>query len=249
MFGTGFDFNRFVINQKKHTMKRLFLILTVVAAMSLQAQEQKMQPQISVSGEGQVKVIPDEAVLSIAVETKGEASARVKKDNDMVIDKVLKYLKTTKINQKDIKSERVSLYPQYDYTKKKNYYMASQTINITLRDLSQYEVIMDELVKLGVNRVNGVTFQSSEIEKLRSEARVLAIKDAQKKASDYAGALGQKVGKAIMVSDTSQPYYNPPIFRNMMMAEAKVASDGGQETIAVGEIEIKTNVNITFILE
>ena len=230
-------------------MKRLFLILTVVAAMSLQAQEQKMQPQISVSGEGQVKVIPDEAVLSIAVETKGEASAKVKKDNDVVIDKVLKYLKTTKINQKDIKSERVSLYPQYDYTKKKNYYMASQTINITLRDLSQYEVIMDELVKLGVNRVNGVTFQSSEIEKLRSEARVLAIKDAQKKASDYAGALGQKVGKAIMVSDTSQPYYNPPIFRNVMMMEAKVASDGGQETIAVGEIEIKTNVNITFILE
>lgn len=230
-------------------MKRLFLILTVVAAMSLQAQEQKMQPQISVSGEGQVKVIPDEAVLSIAVETKGEASARVKKDNDVIIDKVLKYLKTTKINQKDIKSERVSLYPQYDYTKKKNYYMASQTINITLRDLSQYEVIMDELVKLGVNRVNGVTFQSSELEKLKSEARVLAIKDAQRKASDYAGALGQKVGKAIMVSDNSQSYYNPPIFRNMMMAEAKVASDGGQETIAVGEIEIKTNVNITFILE
>ncbi len=230
-------------------MKKIILILTVVAGMSLQAQDQKIQPQISVSGEGIVKVIPDEAILSIAVETKGEVSAKVKKDNDVVIDKVLKYLKTTKINQKDIKSERVSLYPQYDYNKKKNYYMASQTINITLRDLSQYEVIMDELVKLGINRVNGVTFQSSEIEKLKSEARVLAIKDAQKKANDYAGALGQKAGKAIMVSDNSQPYYNPPIFRNMMMMDKEVANDGGQETIAVGEIEIRTNVNITFILD
>lgn len=231
-------------------MKKIILILTVVAGMSLQAQEQKIQPQISVSGEGIVKVIPDEAILSIAVETKGEVSAKVKKDNDVVIDKVLKYLKTTKINPKDIKSERVSLYPQYDYNKKKNYYMAAQTINITLRDLTQYEVIMDELVKLGVNRVNGVTFQSSEIEKLKSEARVLAIKDAQKKASDYAGALGQKAGKAIMVSDNSQSYYNPPMFRNVAMAEAKLMSDGAQqESIAVGEIEIRTNINITFILE
>lgn len=231
-------------------MKKLILILTVVAGMSLQAQEQKIQPQISVSGEGNVKVIPDEAVLSIAVETKGEVSAKVKKDNDVIIDKVLKYLKTTKINQKDIKSERVSLYPQYDYNKKKNYYMASQTINITLRDLSQYEVIMDELVKLGVNRVNGVTFQSSELEKLKSEARVLAIKDAQRKASDYAGALGQKVGKAIMVSDNSQSYYNPPMFRNVVIAETKLMSDGAQqESIAVGEIEIRTNVNISFTLE
>ncbi len=230
-------------------MKKIILILTVIGGMSLQAQDQKMQPQISVSGEGQVKVIPDEAILSFAVETKGEVSTKVKKENDVVIDKVLKYLKTTKINQKDIKSERVSLYPQYDYSKKKNYYMASQTITITLRDLSQYEVIMDELVKLGVNRVNGVTFQSSEIDKLKSEARVLAIKDAQKKALDYAGALGQKVGKAIMVTDNSQPYYNPPVYRNMMMAEAKLAGDSNQETIAVGEIEIRTNVNITFILE
>lgn len=232
-------------------MKKLIVILTVMMTIvAVQAQDKVIQPQISVSGEGKVKVIPDEAVISIAVETKGEESAKVKKENDVAVDKVLKYLKSTKINPKDIKTERVGLYPNYDYNKKKNSFMATQTISITLRDLSTYDVLMDELVKAGVNRVNGVTFQSSEIEKLKSEARMMAVADAKKKAEDFAGALGQKVGKAIMVTDNSSPVYNPPYYRGdvMMMAEAK-AGGGSRETLSVGEIEINTFVNIVFMLE
>lgn len=231
-------------------MKKLIVILTVMMTIvAVQAQDKVIQPQVSVSGEGKIKVVPDEAVISIAVETKGEESAKVKKENDVVVDKVLKYLKSTKINPKDIKTERVSLYPSYDYNKKKNYYMATQTISITLRDLSTYDVLMDELVKAGVNRVNGVTFQSSEIEKLKSEARVMAVVDAKKKAEDFANALGQKVGKAIVITDNSSPIYNPPYYRaNVMMMEAK-ADGGSGETLSVGEIEINTFVNITFALE
>lgn len=231
-------------------MKKLIVILTVMMTIvAVQAQDKVIQPQVSVSGEGKIKVVPDEAVISIAVETKGEESAKVKKENDVVVDKVLKYLKSTKINPKDIKTERVSLYPSYDYNKKKNYYMATQTISITLRDLSTYDVLMDELVKAGVNRVNGVTFQSSEIEKLKSEARVMAVADAKKKAEDFANALGQKVGKAIVITDNSSPIYNPPYYRaNVMMMEAK-ADGGSGETLSVGEIEINTFVNITFALE
>ena len=229
-------------------MKKIILILTVMITVAIQAQDKVIQPQISVSGEGKIKVIPDEAIISIAVETKGEESSKVKKENDASIDKVLKFLKTTKIDQKNIKTERVSLYPQYDYQKKKNYYFASQTISIHLKDLSQYEVIMSGLVDAGVNRVNGVVFQSSQMEILKSDARKRAVADAKKKAEDFAGALGQKVGKAIVVSDNSQPVYNPPMYRNVMM-EAKMEGDVSQETLAIGEIEINTNVNITFILE
>jgi len=229
-------------------MKKIILMLTIMTTVAMQAQDKVIQPQISVSGEGKVKVVPDEAIISIAVETKGEESAKVKKENDASIDKVLKFLKSTKIDQKNIKTERVSLYPQYDYQKKKNYHFASQTISIHLKDLSKYETIMSGLIEAGVNRVNGVTFQSSEIEKLKSEARKLAVADAKKKAQDFAEALGQKVGKAIVVSDNSQPVYNPPMYRNVMM-EAKMEGDMSQETLAIGEMEINTNVNITFVLE
>ncbi len=229
-------------------MKKIILMLTVMTTVAIQAQDKVIQPQISVSGEGKIKVVPDEAIISIAVETKGEESSKVKKENDSSIDRVLKFLKSTKIDQKNIKTERVSLYPQYDYQKKKNYYYASQTISIYLKDLSQYEAIMSGLIDAGVNRVNGVAFQSSQMETLKSDARKKAVADAKKKAEDFAGALGQKVGRAIVVSDNSQPIYNPPMYRNVMM-EAKMEGDMAQETLAIGEIEINTNVNITFVLE
>src|SRR5690606_924760 len=191
-----------------------------------------------------ITVVPDEAVISIAVQTKGEEHAKVNKENDVVVDKFLKYLKSTKINPKDIKTERVSLYPSYDYNKKKNYYMATQTISITLRDLSTEDVLMDELVKAGVNRVNGVTCQSSEINRLKSEARVISVAEAKKKDEEFANDLGQKVEKAIAITDNSAPIYNPTYYRaNVMMMEAN-ADGGSGPTLPVGEIEINTFVNL-----
>lgn len=77
----------------------------------------------------------------------------------------------------------------------------------------------------------------------------MAVADAKKKAEDFANALGQKVGKAIVITDNSSPIYNPPYYRaNVMMMEAK-ADGGSGETLSVGEIEINTFVNITFALE
>jgi uncharacterized protein YggE len=232
-----------------YCMKKIFLFLALMTMTTHYSQDKVvLQSQISVSGEGKVKVVPDEVVITVAVETKGENSSKVKSDNDATVDKVLKYLYSTKIDKKDIKTDRVSLYPMYDYNKKKNYHFASQTISITLRDLSQYDVIMQKLTENGVNRVDGVTFQSSKIEQLKSEARVLAVKDAQKKANDFAGALNQKVGKAILVSDNSQSFYNPPMYKNVMFTEAETA-DNSRETLAPGEMEVNVNVNITFVLE
>jgi len=230
-------------------MKKIILILTVMTTVAMTAQEKFIQPQISVTGEGKVKVIPDQAMISIAVETKGKESSKVKSDNDRIVDKVIKYLKTTKINQNDIKTQRVSLYPSYDYNKKEDYFVANQTINIFLKDLTLYETLMSELIKAGVNRINSVNFQSSQLERIKSEARTLAVKDARQKAQDFARALGQKVGKAIIVSDNSQPIYYPVAYKSVMMEADSIAGNGAQETLAIGEMEVSVNVSITFTLE
>jgi uncharacterized protein len=59
-------------------MKKLFLVLTLVTA-TFQAQEVKQMPQISVSGEGKIKVAPDEALITVAVENTGKEAAEVKR--------------------------------------------------------------------------------------------------------------------------------------------------------------------------
>jgi uncharacterized protein YggE len=61
-----------------------------------------------------------------------------------------------------------------------------------LRDLSQYDALMEGLVNEGVNKIDNVVFQSSKLAQYQSEARKLAMKDAKLKAEDYVSVLGQK---------------------------------------------------------
>ncbi|WP_395051405.1 SIMPL domain-containing protein [Flavobacterium sp.] len=230
-------------------MKKAILILALLFMAMSYSQEQKQVPMINVSGEGKVKTAPDQASISISIETKGTKADDVKKENDKKMDAILKFIKKSNIAKEDFQTQRVSLNPNYDYEKKKHNYIATQSVQILLKDLSKYDVLMEGLVDEGINRIDNVEFKSSKMKELQSDARKLAIKDAKAKAEDFVSVLGQKVGKAILISDNSQNY-NPPAPR-MMYAMKSTAMDESapRETLAVGEIEITANVSVSFILE
>lgn len=228
-------------------MKKLFLVVVALFTIMLEAQESKLVPQISVSGEGKIKVVPDKAILNFGIKTVGKEAAEVKKLNDDAVDKVLKFIKKIGIAANDFQTTQVSLNRDYDYDKKKYNFNASQSITIILKDLSKYDNLMIGLIDNGVNNITNVVFESSKIESLKSDARKLAITEAKHKADDYVFVLGQKVGKAILINDNNTPSYNPqPMYKTM----AKSEDDGTEkQTIAIGEIEIIVNVTVSFLLE
>ncbi|MEO5775264.1 MAG: SIMPL domain-containing protein [Flavobacterium sp.] len=230
-------------------MKKAVLFIAIFFAIAAQAQEQRPQvPQISVTGEGKVKIVPDQAVVTVGFQNTGKDAKEVKNLNDEVVDKVIKFLKNSGIPATDYKTTNVSLYKSYDYDKKKYNFQASQSLSITLKDLKKYDEIMMGLNDAGVNSISGVEFKSSKIEEYERDARKKAILDAKQKAQDYVSVLGQKIGKALLITDNSQSYIPQPMYKGNMMAMA--ASDGAQrETLAVGELEINTNVSVTFALE
>ncbi|WP_293890882.1 SIMPL domain-containing protein [Flavobacterium sp.] len=230
-------------------MKKSFLIIATFFAIALQAQEQRNQvPQISVTGEGKVKIVPDQAVVTVGFQNSGKDAKEVKTLNDEVVDKVIKFLKKSGIPATDYKTNNVSLYKSYDYEKKKYNFQASQTLSITLKDLSKYDHVMMGLNDAGVNSISGVEFKSSKMDEYERDARKKAILNAKQKAQDYVSVLGQKVGKALLITDNSQSYTPQPMYKGNMMA---MAEDAGapRETLAVGELEINTNVSVTFALE
>jgi len=229
-------------------MKKLVLFLTIMFMTMSYGQDNKQIPQINVNGEGKVKVAPDQVLISATVETKGNNAKDIKKQNDEKIDAVLKFIKKMNIPATDFRTKQVQLNPQYDYEKKKTTYNAVQTIEIVLKDLTKYDELMEGLVQQGINRLDKVSFESSKIVQLQSEARKLAMKDAKVKAEDYVSVLGQKVGKAFVISDNTQIYHPQPIYAMKSMA---MDSNGGaeNETLAVGEIEVTANVSVSFILD
>jgi uncharacterized protein YggE len=228
-------------------MKKALLILSMFLMTLSYGQEIKQIPQINVSGEGKIKVVPDEATITATVDTRGNNAKEVKRQNDQQIEVVLKLIRKMNLAPTDYKTKRVSLNPVYDYEKKKTTYNATQTIEILLRDLSKYDELMEGLVDGGINKVNNVVFQSSKLEQYQSEARKLAMKDAKQKAIDYVSVLGQKVGKALTISDNSQSYYPQPMYEAMRMTKSDSAEP--RETLAVGEINIVANVSVSFVLE
>lgn len=229
-------------------MKKLVLFLTITFMTMSYGQETKQIPQINVNGEGKVKIAPDQVSISATVETKGNNAKDVKKQNDEKIDAVLKFIKKMNIPTADFRTKQVALNPQYDYEKKKTNYNAVQTVEILLKDLSKYDELMEGLVQQGINRIDKVSFESSKLAQHQSEARKLAMKDAKVKAEDYVSVLGQKVGKAFVISDNSQVYQPQPMYASMRMKES-ADSVPSNETMAIGEIEITANVSVSFILD
>lgn len=230
-------------------MKTILLFLATIFAVATQAQEQKNQvPQISVTGEGKVRVTPDQALVTVGFQNSGKEAKEVKNLNDEVVSKVIQFLKKSGILVTDYKTTRVSLNKNYDYVKKIYNYQANQTLNIILKDLSKYDEIMMGLNEAGINTIQGVEFKSSKMESYESEARKSAMLNAKLKATDYASALGQKVGKAIVITDNSQTYYPQPMYKTMGMPGAADLVES-RETLAIGEIVVNANVSVIFVLE
>lgn len=232
-------------------MKKTILLLTLLMGAMIEAQETKTNqiPQISVTGEGKIKIVPDMGVISLGVENTGKDAAEVKKMNDEIVDKVIKYIKKNAIPTSDYQTTNVSLYKNYDYEKKKYNFVANQTITITLKDLKKYDEFMMGISDTGVTTIHGVEFKSSKMADYESDARKSAMLNAKKKAEDYVSVLNQKVSKALLISDAT--FVNPPIpmFKGATMSMDAEAGGMPRETLAIGEIEINATVQVSFVLE
>lgn len=231
-------------------MKKIVIVLLLFVAVA-QAQETKQIPQITVTGEGKLKVIPDEALITLAVENIGKEALEVKKKNDAQIDKVLKVIKGFGIAPADFQTQQVSLYKNYDEASKKQSYVAHQTLTIHLKNLSQYDALLLEVMEAGINSIQGIEFKASQLKVYESQVRKNAMVAAKQKAMDFVSELpGQKVGKALVVTDSSFTQFPRAVFSEMKTYA--MTADGievPEETLAIGSLEISVSVTVTFALE
>ena len=227
-------------------MRSILILVILLGGFSLQAQQiSAVQPMVVVSGEGIVKVVPDQVLIRSRIEHEGLNAQEVKKQNDAVVDKVVKYLRSQGIPEKNVRTDYINLNKNYNYNDKTYTYVANQSISIQLDDLKSYEKIMSGLLEQGLNRIDGIEFKSSEIEKHTAEARRLAVLNAQKKATEYVAPLDQKIGKAISISELETNNFQP-VYK---MERLQSAEDmGSQETLSPGEMEVRTRVTVGFQL-
>jgi uncharacterized protein len=223
-------------------MRKIIIAIALITSGLITAQTQP-KPSVEVVGEATVYVVPDQVTVNIRVENTGTNAKEVKLKNDRIVGEVLQFVKGMGIAEKYIKTEYIRLSKNYEYTSKTYNYVANQSITVKLVDLRDYEPLMNGLLATGINRIDGISFSSSQIETLRSEARKKAVENAKLKAREYASVLGQSIGKAIYISEFQKTISPNSMLRNAMTMETET-----QQTLAPGEMQVNVRVNVSFVL-
>jgi uncharacterized protein len=205
---------------------------------------------ISVSGEGKVSAVPDIASLSFGVHTGRQTTAQAameKLSNDM--NAVMEAVKAKGIEEKDIRTESLNLFPAYDWdegTRVDRGFEASQSLRVKVRDLAKIGDVLTAATSAGANQAGGVNFTIDEPDDLQKEARDEAIEDAKEKAKELANELGVSLGK---LRGFNEGGYSPaPMYERAMMMDMGMGGGGGGGGMPVpsGEQEVRMNVTLTY---
>ena len=218
-------------------------------------QQPREPPLITVTGDAEVCVVPDEVVFDLTVQTLNRDMRLAKSQTDERLKKTLELTRKYKIAPADVQTDYVKLEPRYrggDETRTLVGYSVRKDVLFTLRDASQAEELLSELIEAGVTRINSVSFRSSQLRKYRDQARALAIKAAQEKAVALTAEIGQKIGKAYSIEEESP---GGSLRSSGMLNQSNVGAESGfistssEGTLALGQIKAIARVTVRFILE
>ena len=217
---------------------------------------------ITVTGEAEVKVPPDEVILTLGVETWDKDLAVAKRRNDEIVTRVLKVAESHGVAPQHVQTDFVSIEPRY---KLGNYepgdfigYFVRKTIVITLKDITAFEELLSDALEAGVTHVHGIEFRTSELRKHRDAARALAIRAAREKAIALAGELDQEVGRPNDIREEYNGWRSPynswwgggwgaPGATQNVIQESGVPQ-GMDSTLAPGQISVSARVTVSFEL-
>jgi len=249
------------------TLPRSVVLLAVaVVALSTSPQAQIVAATsgtnvISVSGESEIRVVPDEVLLSLGVETFDKVLKSAKDLNDERIRKTIAAARSHGVLAEHIQTDYVGIeprYPDHDVTRQLLGYVVRKSVVIRLKNIATFEDLLTSTLEAGVTHVHGIEFRTTELRKHRDQARVLALKAAHEKADLLARESGRRIGKALSIGEASYGYlssygswwgsrFGSPMTQNAVqnMGGGFVAGDS---TLAPGQIAIRVNVSASFEL-
>lgn len=232
----------------------LFATTVLLAALPVASQPLTEQRTVRVSGEAEILVIPDEAILHLAVETRDPNLQKATDDNQAAVDAVAAVAMRYGVPAARIQTERIDLRPEYTRQSRANgmyvdvlyEYQASRSINISLRELDVFDDLLRDVIAAGVNHVTGIEYRTTSLRLHRDAARNQAVDAAREKAEALAGRLGQSLGRPLTISEASvgSSFGRGAVSQNVF---SEVPAGDGVGTSA-GQIAIRAGVSIVFEL-
>lgn len=218
----------------------------VPAAASSEAQR-----AIIVVGVGRVSLVPDIAKINVGAEVRASTVSEAKDIVDQQMEAILAAFKELGVAEKDIQTSYYSIYYEQEpyqpsageeeaAVEPRGAYRVSSMLEVTVRDVERAGDVLDAAVAAGANQVYGVNLTVSDNQKWQNEAREKAMADAKARAEEFARLAGVELGEVLSVSEVIGGA--APMFVERAMG-------GGGGGMAPGELEMSTQVQVTFAIQ
>jgi uncharacterized protein YggE len=212
--------------------------------MKTKPQAAKTTGTLSVTGEGEIKLRPDLALLDLDVVTTAKTAQQAVQQNAERMNRVIDALKDMGIRAADIQTIGYTVSPLVDTDQK------SPTFGQILehRVVSQLRVrvaveetgeVIDTGIRAGANMVAGVRYTVRDEAGVRARALKAAVKAARRDADAVAESLAIKLREPEQIEISLGQ--NPVFYREMAMAKSALSTP-----IEPGNIEIRAQVRIVY---
>jgi uncharacterized protein len=235
----------------------VFLLAETVQSLketSVLGQGDYPETSITFTGTGEVSAVADVATFNFTVTKEAKTVKEAQELVEEVINGAVDVLDDADVDEKDIKTERYSVQPQYDWVTKNGFrnservfkgYQVSQFTSVKVREIDNSGDLLGKIGELGITNIGSLSFEIDDPDELKREARQLAIEEAKDKAKELADDLGVDLVRIVSFHENENGYYPQPMYAKV--ESMAVSSDSSVEpTLSVGEEEIKVSVSITY---
>jgi hypothetical protein len=201
---------------------------------------------ISVTGTGKVYLTPDIATISIGIHNEDERAQRAVDSITAQAKAVREILLEIGVEDEDIKVSNFNIFPEQELDETGNpgrtVYVAENTVMVTVRDLDNLGEIMGSVVEAGANSIFGIQFDVADKTRALSEARKLAVENAQLKAEELALAAGVTLGEIQLINEFGG--VPVPVFEAQGGGGFESTSD--QAPVNLGQLSLTVEVTVTY---
>lgn len=228
----------------------LFAASSLFLASSLSAQTitpsgGTLVPQITVSGEGEARAVPDRAMITVGVQSRAATAAVAAAENARKQTAILDTLRRLGFAPEQLTTANYNVSPEMQYDQQGQRprvigYVVSNTVRVDVRRLAQTGAVIDAALARGANEVHGLNFYLSNPAPARQTAIADGVARARADAEALARAAGGRVGQLLELS-TAAP--GPVLFQKSMMADARGGAESIATPISVGEEVVRATVH------
>lgn len=230
-------------------MKKLCIVMAAMLISTLANSQvyQQEKPYIEVNGVAKMEIVPDQIYVSIVVKERSES--RGKTDIERLENDMKGALKRAGIDIKNLSL----LDAESGFTKitrKKQDVLTSKTYQLVVSDAATLSKVVDELGKIDIQDLDITKVSHSNIENLRKEVRVQAMKAAKVKADYMLEAIGEKTGAPTLVVENAWMEEAPR--GGLRYKEANILmsvdSNSQDEELSFSKITLQASVQVRFAI-